>query len=250
MPVILESPVEVYSASARIKYRAHHYNFFNGLAKGDMSLAFAIHDRPVRKPFTVSGIYQQGDRWTWRISLLDDTLWDAFWNGAQQVTGLEIDGTLCPVHWENKRKIQRSYDELLNSIQPQNYITMNFVSPTVFKAGQLDYPLPEPRTVFRSWLSRWNDFAPPHRRINTELLEIVHTNVAIDTLKDIRTMRHDLGRGRPMIGFVGQVTFAVIKPRSLNQAHIWQMNALADYAEYCGTGSKTTQCMGQTRRVR
>jgi CRISPR-associated endoribonuclease Cas6 len=125
---------------------------------------------------------------------------------------------------------------------------MAFVSPTTFRAGRLDAPLPEPGAVFRSWLSRWNDFAPPHRRMPTELLDVVHEHVAVAAIDHLRTARHDLGRSSP-VGFVGRVTFVITRARRLNQADVWRLNALADYAEFCGTGRKTTQGMGQTRRL-
>ncbi len=80
-------------------------------------------------------------------------------------------------------------------------------------------------------------------------METVLTNVAIDAHR-LRTEKHNLGRGRPFVGFVGEVTFVITKARWLNQALVWQLNALADYAEFCGTGRKTTHGMGQTRRIR
>jgi CRISPR/Cas system endoribonuclease Cas6 (RAMP superfamily) len=73
--------------------------------------------------------------------------------------------------------------------------------------------------------------------------------VAVDSHR-IRSAKHHLGRGRSFVGFVGQVTFAITQARKLDQAIVWQLNALADYAEFCGTGRKTTQGMGQTRRLR
>ena len=107
--------------------------------------------------------------------------------------------------------------------------------------------MPEPTSVFQSWLSQWNDFAPARRRIDTELLKVVHERVAISDHR-LHTDWHDLGYSQ-IVGFVGEVRFEVLGARRLNQAVVWQLNALADYAEFCGTGRKTTHGMGQTRRT-
>jgi CRISPR-associated endoribonuclease Cas6 len=95
-------------------------------------------------------------------------------------------------------------------------------------------------------LSHWNDFAPAQRRIDTELLEVVHERVGISD-HHLHTERHDLGYSQ-IVGFVGRVRYDVIGAERLNQALVWQLNALADYAGFCGTGRKTTHGMGQTRR--
>jgi CRISPR-associated endoribonuclease Cas6 len=231
-------------------YRAMHANLLQWIGASDPGLATALHERPVRKPFTVSALERErGNECRWRVALLEDELWEPLWTGVQAVGALDLNGRTWPVRWPDARIIHRSYDLLLTRIQPANYIEMRFTSPTSFGAGNLDFPLPEPAAVFKSWLSRWNDFAPPHRRISTSLVETVLTNVAIDSHR-LHTEKHDLGRGRPFVGFVGEVTFAITKARKLNQALVWQLNALSDYAEFCGTGRKTTQGMGQTRRVR
>jgi len=81
------------------------------------------------------------------------------------------------------------------------------------------------------------------------LLDVAHTCVGISAIDNMYTRTHDLGRGRPPVGFLGEVTFSITKARALNQAHVWQLNALADYAPFCGTGRKTTLGMGQTRRL-
>jgi CRISPR-associated endoribonuclease Cas6 len=231
-------------------YRALHANLLRWIGAVDADLAAAIHDRPVRKPFTISALERDrnGDH-HWHVTLLEDDLWEPLWAGVRIVGALDLNGRQWPVRWPDAHVVHRSYEFLLTHIQPANYLRMRFTSPTTFSAGRLDSPLPEPVAVVKSWLSQWNDFAPPDRRISTSLMEVVLTNVAVDSHR-IQTQKHDLGRGRTFVGFMGEVTFAVTQARKLNQAFVWQLNALADYAEFCGTGRKTTQGMGQTRRVR
>ncbi len=231
-------------------YRALYANLLRWMGAAYPGLGDVIHDRPVRKPFTLSALEKGRDgTWRWRVTLLEDDLWEPLWAGVQAVGTLDLNGHTWPVRWPDALVTHRSYDLLLTGIRPADYIKVRFASPTTFSAGELDFPLPEPVAVFKSWLSRWNDFAPSDHHISTSLMETVLTNVAIDAHR-LHTEKHSLGRGRPFVGFVGDVTFVITKARKLNQALVWQLNALADYAEFCGTGRKTTHGMGQTRRIR
>lgn len=249
MPYAVDFPLGNGGRLPRNVYRALHANLLRWIDAVAPTVAEEIHDRPVRKPFTVAPLRADRDSaWRWRVTLLEDVLWDPLWEGARAVGNLDLDGRQVPVRWPDAQVTHRTYDELLTAIEPETYLRMAFTAPTTFRAGRLDAPLPEPGAVFRSWLSRWNDFAPPHRRMPTELLDVVHEHVAVAAIENLRTERHDLGRSSP-VGFVGRVTFVIARARRLNQADVWRLNALADYAEFCGTGRKTTQGMGQTRRL-
>ena len=48
-------------------------------------------------------------------------------------------------------------------------------------------------------------------------------------------------------GFVGSVSYRLDR---LGERGVRALNVLADFAMYCGTGSKKAQGAGQTRRVR
>jgi CRISPR-associated endoribonuclease Cas6 len=249
VPYAIDFPISGDGTPPQNVYRILHANLLRWIDAVDPTVAAAIHDRPVRKPFTVSPLrVERGRGWRWRVTLLDDALWEPVWEGARAVGTLDLDGRRVPVRWPDALITHRTYDELLTRIQPETYLRMAFLSATTFRAGSLDSPLPAPRAVFHSWSSRWNDFAPPHRRIPTELLDLVYANVGIAAIDGLHTRRHDLGRSSP-VGFVGRVIFVITEARKLNQADVWRLNALADYAEFCGTGRKTTQGMGQTRRL-
>lgn len=250
MPYAIDLPIAGRGEPPRDVYRALHATLLKWIAAADSELATAVHDRPARKPFTVAPLTPNPDGgWRWRITLLVDALWPALLEGGQQTGALDLDGRAFPVAFEKAQTLHRSYDALLTEIQPDTYLRLAFLSPTTFRAGRLDMPLPEPGAVFQSWLSRWNDFAPPNRAISTALIDVIREHIAIAEIKALHTERHDLGRSRP-VGFVGYVTYVITGARKLNQADVWRINALADYAEFCGTGRKTTQGMGQTRRTR
>jgi CRISPR-associated endoribonuclease Cas6 len=248
MPSIIEFPIELGDPSPAKSYRALYANLLHWVSAADSELATALHNRSLHKPFTLSALVQKRDgHWHWRVTLLQDELWEPLWLGVQTVGALSLSGHVASVQWSSAQIVRRSYDFLLTQASPVNRIEVRFISPTTFRAGNLDLPLPEPGAVFRSWLSRWNDFSPPQQRISTDLLHVVRTSVGISAHK-LRTESHNLGSYR-VVGFLGQVTFAITKYRQLGQAVIKQLNVLADYAEFCGTGRKTTYGMGQTRRI-
>ena len=251
MPYIAEFPIAGSDCPPPPNlYRALYANLLQWMEATYPGLGDVIHNRPVRKPFTVSGLEKShGGDYCWRVTLLEDDLWEPLWNGVRAVGVIDLNRRTWPVRWPDTQITHRSYQLLWAGAQSVDYIKMEFVSPTTFSAGDLDFPLPEPVAVFNSWLSRWNDFAPPDRRISTSLMETVLTNVAIDAHK-LRTKKHSLGKGRSFVGFKGEVTFVITKVEKLDQALVKQLNALADYAEFCGTGRKTTHGMGQTRRIR
>ncbi len=142
---------------------------------------------------------------------------------------------------------QTSYEALaapwlLGRAQPERKITLQFASPTTFKSGGKNVPVPLPEWVFGSLLEKWNAFAPvalpgEARRFAAECLAL---------------SRYELGtRGLPLkdgvkIGAVGQATYT-----ALNNDRYWLslMNLLADFALYAGVGAGTTMGLGQCRRV-
>lgn len=250
MPYAIEFPIVGGEQDPPLNlYCALYANLLQWITAADADVAEALHNRPVRKPFTVSALRRGRDGdWYWRVTLLQDNLWEPLCTGVRAVGMLDLDGRTWPVRWPDARVIHRSYDLLLTDVCPADRIEMRFLSPTTFRTRDLNNPLPEPGVVFQSWLSRWNDFAPTHRRTSTEVLEVARTCVAISAHR-LRTEQHDLGHGR-LVGFVGRVAYVIMQARRLNQALVWQLNALADYAEFCGTGRKTTHGMGLTRRIR
>jgi len=139
-----------------------------------------------------------------------------------------------------------SWEELLQRAPAAETITLQFASPTAFRRGDLDLPLPLPELVFGSYLTKWQAFSPIPLDQTLLEKEFFTRHVGIKEHR-IRTLPfHD---GRVIVpGFVGKCTF-IIKG-NLEEEIIRQINCLADFAFYAGTGRKTTHGMGMTRRVR
>jgi CRISPR-associated endoribonuclease Cas6 len=112
----------------------------------------------------------------------------------------------------------------------------------------MDYPLPDARRVFESYLKRWNEFSGWVLEPADALLEWTENRVALASF-ELHSGLHPY-REYAHTGCVGRVKYCVQKNAWADSDKVHWLNVLADYATFCGTGRKTTQGMGQTRRVR
>lgn len=139
-----------------------------------------------------------------------------------------------------------SYEELYtmlvaNEPEPIRRFNLQFITPTAFAQGLNHLPLPLPSLMFRSWLERWNEFAPVYLG-GDELIAYLESAIGIKQHK-IKTGLYQLHRGYA-IGFTGHVTLQVLRypdPLLANVAHL-----LIRYSQFAGTGMKTRLGMGQT----
>jgi CRISPR-associated endoribonuclease Cas6 len=95
--------------------------------------------------------------------------------------------------------------------------------------------------MFRSWLERWNNFAPVYLG-SDELIAYLSNAVFLKNHK-IQTRSYQLHKGF-VNGFVGDVRLQVLSRADPLLANI--ANLLVQYARVCGTGIKTRLAMGQT----
>ncbi|MEA5420433.1 CRISPR system precrRNA processing endoribonuclease RAMP protein Cas6 [Spirulina sp. CCNP1310] len=118
--------------------------------------------------------------------------------------------------------------------------SLQFLTPTAFSQQRLHLPLPVPTLMLRSWLERWNHFAPVFLG-GDELVQYFGEAIALKR-HQIRTRTHSLHRGY-LNGFVGDVTIQVLTrtdPLLANVAHL-----LVNYSQFAGTGMKTRLGMGK-----
>jgi CRISPR-associated endoribonuclease Cas6 len=168
------------------------------------------------------------------------------------------------------------YEEIWHWAEPHSLWAFHFASPTAFRARESrprdhettdhettdhrpqttrppDHPnrktapsvtFPEPRRCFQSWLSRWNEFSPfPFER--DPLLDFVEKRVVVaEHHLETRVMQFPRTR---MVGFVGEAIFTV--EGAADAAMLRQLDALAHFSFYAGTGYGTPKGMGQTRRA-
>ena len=133
--------------------------------------------------------------------------------------------------------------------------TLHFATPTSFKAGDAELPLPIPRLCFQSWLNSWDTHAPhpffqDRAARRAFLSEVVEGYVSVSYSK-LHTAQQSLyfdGMQTREQGFVGTCRFAVRAAR-VDPAYRQILDVLTHYSFFAGTGRKTTMGMGMTRRV-
>ncbi len=163
------------------------------------------------------------------------------------VTGVMQEQTTHPsslsggeIHWTQ----YLSYAELINNAsQTDQKISLNFLTPTSFRRGRVDVPLPEARLVFQSYRKRFEEFYSV--AFLPDFVEQVEYHTGIANLKHLET-RLIKTKKVSLLGFTGRVTYKI--DRRASPDLIFQMNLLANFAFFGGTGKKTTVGMGQTVR--
>lgn len=119
---------------------------------------------------------------------------------------------------------------------------MQFTTPTAFRQSSGSLPLPLPSLMFRSWLERWNNFAPIYLG-GDELIAYLSNAVLLKHHK-IQTRSWQLQKGY-VNGFVGDVTLQISHRTDSLLANV--ANLLVQYSQFAGTGIKTRLGMGQTQ---
>ncbi len=259
----------------RCTFRLHparplHAALLRLVEAADPALSAELHEatpgaHDVVRPWTLSGlagplastatglIAEAGQRYWMRLTTLTDRVHD-------RLTGLLDDAVargrtldlervpfaLVPAAEGIRREWQRrtSDRELLARAAPVSEIHLAFLSPTAFRRGQGYTTLPEPALCLSSYLRRWNRFADPAERLD-EAAILAYGRARMRTVEARLAPRAIwLGDfGAP--GQVGELTW-----QGDPADPIWrQVNALVDYAFFCGTGIKTAMGMGQTRRA-
>lgn len=233
------------SASAGEQHRALNALLYHWLDAAEPSLARFVHEMAEPKPFTVSPRWKQTDgTYQFRMTLLEDQYALYISRGMAKEKTVRVGRQILEIG--DLRFEECSYAQLAERATPQTDVALEFLSPTSFRVNEMDDPLPFPRRVFQSYLTKWNAFSGLAIEPFGAFLEWVEMNVAVARL-DLKT---DVLRFEKhvQIGCLGRVQYRVAN-RPMGDAQLVRaLNMLAAYAPFCGTGRKTTQGMGQTKR--
>lgn len=127
---------------------------------------------------------------------------------------------------------------------PTKRFDLQFLTPTAFAQERAHLPLPVPTLMFRSWLERWNHFAPIYLG-SDELIGYLGGAIALSYHK-IQTHTFRIQQGQTT-GFRGDITLKVLGHADPLLANV--VNLLIHYAQFAGTGIKTRLGMGQTQFI-
>jgi CRISPR-associated endoribonuclease Cas6 len=221
--------------------RAMHAIALRAWHRQDPALAIDLHEAQI-KPFT-QGIVAGPSGVRWRLTLLDDALYEPLWAGLNQERQVTIQDRPATLDLEATEVKRASYAELAASPVRERY-SFRFATPTSFKQRTHHLPLPDPYLCFQSWWTRWNDFAPAELGINIAVLDVVRAHLVITRLRLESKLVSD-GQRR-VVGSVGQMTFLPIRQGQLDPLWWQHVATLAAFAPYSGTGHKIAQGMGMT----
>ncbi len=210
-------------------------------------LATMIHDANQPNPYTISPIFcEEGHPW-FEVGVLADPFTGRIKNGA------ELYGTQLRLGPQRLRRVkieicdQVSWEQLLAPARgAARMMSVRLVTPTAHHAPgpyRKAVVLPAPETYFGSWLDRWNLCSP--WPFPDSLMETVRLNVGISACHG-QTETVLLSPNRRFIGFVGAVSFRLLKPEAIAPEEKAALAALVRFSNYCGTGVETTRGMGQT----
>lgn len=134
----------------------------------------------------------------------------------------------------------------LGAERPAPRLALRFASPTVFRSGGANLPLPLPGLVFESLARRWNAFGPLRvpaevRRFADEVMLIARYR-----LRTERVMFGEEGERGAFPGFLGVCGYAF---RNRDRYWLGLIHTLAAFALYAGVGTRTTVGLGQARVV-
>jgi CRISPR-associated endoribonuclease Cas6 len=118
-------------------------------------------------------------------------------------------------------------------------ISFIVATPTAFRQGHYDTALPTRDCIFNSLLNRWNKYS------GIELSDISIEPI-FPSFFNIRTEITADSRSK-FIGCVGEISYRLMG--DIDAIRIKQINALVDFALYCGVGRKTPMGMGMIRRL-
>jgi CRISPR-associated endoribonuclease Cas6 len=144
--------------------------------------------------------------------------------------------------WAGTTSYQVLVDRWASVAAPPRRVALEFATPTAFRVGRTNVPLPLPGLVFGSLERRWRAWsrAPlPHGR------QARWTSAVRVARYELRTRMADFGAYR-QVGFTGRCEFEV--PEG-SDGDARALQVLAEFAFYAGVGSKTAMGMGQARSL-
>ena len=134
-------------------------------------------------------------------------------------------------------------------------VRLEFASPTCFRQGGRDEPLPLPRHVFGGLARRWNQSFGDRLRLPIEadarssedFLKFVEDHIVLEHPFEFRSAVVRREGDFYLTGFVGLVNYRIIsRPGS---AFVHDINLLADVSFFSGVGAKTSRGFGMVRRI-
>ena len=236
----------------RIRYftgKKLHAVFLSLIGEVERDVSTVLHDKQKPKEFTVSpllggegGEVVEGRNYFFRVTFLREELYKTFSRRiATKVLGgvpVKVEGCRFAVEEVvyQDSPLAGSFSDLETN---RRRVTLEFMSPTMFKSGDHYVRYPEKRYIFKSLLTRYNSYS--EEKISERILEDLH-RVHYERM-DIRLKRVQM-KSYFMEGFVGR---CILRIDSKDEGFIRDVNTLLNFSFFSGIGQKTSMGFGQIR---
>lgn len=243
--------------------KAAHALFLSLISSADAEVGARLHEDSVLRPFTVSDLMGLPHTRGGVRTTAGQTCFLRFTSYANDLSNLLAQKVLpslpAEVELANGRFAVEevflestahalsgrvSYEELVERHLLQKKrspvkVRLYFASPTTFRSGGKNVPLPLPGLVFGSLVDRWNAISPI--TISAEVRQYAEECLAISQCR-LRTHTVDVAGGK-QVGFTGSCSYVAVRSDSY---WLRVVDLLAAFAFYSGVGYKTTMGFGQT----
>ncbi len=224
----------------------------NWIDKVNPKLSTEIHDFDQPKPYCISPLRREnaGRRkgCFFDLSVLVDGLYAPILEGQAAQEDIFHLGNFAYRVCEREVHHLQTYEEIVEGVRPDaKEFRLRLCTPTAHHRGseiRKAVVLPDPELYFGSWWTRWNLCS--ELQISEAVLAVVARQVAVSYCQG-GTQTANIDEGRNFAGFVGEVTFVLLKPNTIDPEIRQALAALGRFAEYCGTGVDTMRGMGETQ---
>lgn len=250
MPALLEVTVGVRNQRPRgLLGVPVHGAVFEALELYQPALSLHLHEAQI-KPFRIGAVdwkaaeEEEMAQVSFQIGLLDDSLISDFLQALQIGTLLgRMDDTFYGETLDCQVVRHESYEAMYSrhvSMVTGRHLHFELLTPTTFKANDIDSPFPVPKTVFYGLQKRWEAFCNLH--MGEELNDWISRSVRVDDYRLFpRNASFKGQRGSQLKASVGEVTFQIARP---SESGPLLVRLLTEYANYSGIGYKTTYGLG------
>lgn len=126
-------------------------------------------------------------------------------------------------------------EEFLEKAKPVKAFNINFVKPISFNTSMGNYPVrfPIPSLLFGNLANLWNDFSEGYCDVDRDnFLDWVNAHLYISGYK-IRSASSEIGKPKPFIGGLGNVSYRVTKINRNYYEHLLEKMELKNNYDFC-----------------
>ncbi|MEN6515171.1 MAG: CRISPR-associated endoribonuclease Cas6 [Fervidobacterium sp.] len=248
-----------------------HGFLFNAMREANEKISEQVHKLSDLKPFTVSPIFgtrfgkptiiEKDRTYKLRVTFLEDKIFELFTTKVMRDRILKNTLRVGPIEFLITKVIvdhTRSYwasvfspkDYIENNTELRKEITLSFVTPTLFRIGDLHLSKPDAEKIYVGLLKKFNKYSDV--KIDESIVEELKK---IKIVKDDTYERKIFFENFYLQGFIGEVTFSINNSagegnENISKELLTTFNVLSEFAYYSGVGYKTTMGLGQTTIIK